>query len=442
MKDLVVVSLFDGLSGGRIALSRIPRINVLCYYSAEVDPYAIKIANKNYPQDTPYRLGDVTKIDGKALKATINKEFPEAQILLIGGSPCQGFSLAGKLKGSCTKEGVDVTTLPQYLKLKSEEFEFDGQSYLFWEYIRLAHELEVDYYLLENVKVTSKWLPMFNEAMGVEPILINSSLVSAQNRQRYYWTNIPNVAQPEDRGIVLRDILEPIDVITPGTPALVPEATKKGYTEVEPGDCVDLTQPNSKTRRGRNMKDKSNCLLTSHEFHRYLGRPCTLRDFKETSLCHHAADADDISGNESIKRVYAESGKSPTLTTMQGGHREPKVLCGASRGRYLVDGVRQDGHQLTAGLTEQMLEIRSDEKTNCLTTVQKGNYITYGLEEGSRTPIKECEGFYRKLTPLECERLQTLPDNYTEGVSNSQRFKTIGNGWTIEVISHILKEIK
>ena len=387
MKDLVVVSLFDGLSGGRIALSRIPRIKILRYYSAEVDPYAIKIADKNYPQDTPYRLGDVTKIDGKALKATINKEFPEAQILLIGGSPCQGFSLAGKLKGSCTKEGIDVTTLPQYLKLKSEEFEFDGQSYLFWEYVRLAHELEVDYYLLENVKVTSKWLPMFNEAMGVEPILINSSLVSAQNRQRYYWTNIPNVAQPEDRGIVLRDILEPIDV-------------------------------------------------------HYLGRPCTLRDFKETSLCHHAADADDISGNESIKRVYAESGKSPTLTTMQGGHREPKVLCGASRGRYLVDGVRQDGHQLTAGLTEQMLEIRSDEKTNCLTTVQKDNYITYGLEEGSRTPIKECEGFYRKLTPLECERLQTLPDNYTEGVSNSQRFKMIGNGWTIEVISHILKEIK
>lgn len=406
MKDLVVVSLFDGLSGGRIALSRIPRINVLRYYSSEVDHYAIKIANKNYPQDTPYRLGDVTKIDGKALKATINKEFPGAQILLIGGSPCQGFSLAGKLKGSCTKEGVDVTTLPQYLKLKSEEFEFDGQSYLFWEYIRLAHELEVDYYLLENVRVTSKWLPMFNDAMGVEPILINSSLVSAQNRQRYYWTNIPNVVQPEDRGIILRDILEPIDIITPGTPALVPEATKKGYTEVEPGDCVDLAQPNSKTRRGRNMKDKSNCLLTSHEFHRYLGRPRTLRDFKETSLCHHAADADDI------------------------------------RGPYLVDGVRQDGHQLTAGLTEQMLEVRSDEKTNCLTTVQKDNYITYELEEGSRTPIKECEGFYRKLTPLECERLQTLPDNYTEGVSNSQRYKMIGNGWTIEVISHILKEIK
>lgn len=385
LKDLVVVSLFDGLSGGRIALSRVPHLNVLRYYSSEVDTYAIKIADKNFPQDTPYRLGDVTKVDGKALKETISKEFPNTSILLIGGSPCQGFSLAGKLKGSCTKEGIDVTNLEQYLELKAQEFEFDGQSYLFWEYIRLAYELEVSYYLLENVKVTSKWLPMFNESMGVEPILINSSLVSAQNRQRYYWTNIPNVTQPADRGIILKDILEPIDIIYPGDP-------------------------------------------TSHEFHRYLGRPCTIREFKPTSLCHHIADADDISGNESIKRVYADSGKSPTLTTMQGGHREPKILCKASRYERLVDSVHQDAKQLTAGLTEQILEVHSDEKPNCITTESNPN--TYNNE------------FYRKLTPLECERLQTLPDNYTAGVSNSQRYKMIGNGWTIEVISHILKELQ
>lgn len=440
--DLVVVSLFDGLSGGRIALSRVPHLNVLRYYSSEVDKYAIKVADKNYPQDTPYRLGDVTKIDAIKLKAQITKEFPNVPILLIGGSPCQGFSLAGKLKGSSTKSGIDVVSLDQYLQLKEQQFEFDGQSYLFWEYIRIAYELEVDYYLLENVKVTSKWLPMFNEAMGVNPILINSALVSAQNRQRYYWTNIPNVTQPDDRGIVLKDILEPIEVHYNSEPAIVPEATKKGFIEVQPGDCVDLAQPNSKTRRGRSMKEKSNCLLTSNEFHQYVGRPCELKDFKPSSLCHHIADATDISGNDSIKRVYADSGKSPTLTTMQGGHREPKVLCGASRGRYLVDGVRQDAKQLTAGFTEQLLEVRSDEKTNCLTTVQKDNYITYGLEEGSRTPIKNCEGLYRKLTPLECERLQTLPDNYTDCVSNSQRYKMIGNGWTIEVISHILKNLK
>lgn len=484
--EVVVVSLFDGLSGGRIALSRSPHIKVLRYYSSEVDKYAIQVADKNYPQDTPYRLGDVTKIDGIALKKQISEEFPNVPILLIGGSPCQGFSLAGKLKGSSTKSGIDVISLPQYLELKEQEFEFDGQSYLFWEYIRLAYELEVSYYLLENVKVTSKWLPMFNEAMGVEPILINSSLVSAQNRQRYYWTNIPNITQPKDRGIILKDILEPIEVHYDSEPAIVPEATKKGFIEVQPGDCVDLAQPNSKTRRGRSMKDKSNCLLTSNEFHQYIGRPCELRDFKPSSLCHHIADATDISGNDSIKRVYADSGKSPTLTTMQGGHREPKVLCGASRGRYLVDGVRQDAKQLTAGLTEQMLEVRSDEKTNCLTTVQKDNLLTVGLEEDARVPLKDIpiadivinqatevyksdvskshclmardyKGFgnqgmtgirtsttpyYRKLTPLECERLQTLPDNYTDCVSNSQRYKMIGNGWTIDVIVHILSHLQ
>ena len=137
-------------------------------------------------------------------------------------------------------------------------------------------------------------------------------------------------------------------------------------------------------------------------------RPCEPREFKEDSVCHHTATATDIQGNESIKRVYAESGKSPAMTTCQGGHREPKVLCGASRGRYIVDGKRQDGKMLTAGLTHQML-----------------------IEQAT----------YRKLTPLECERLQTLPDGFTEGVSNSQRYKMIGNGWTIDVVAHIFSFI-
>ena len=425
--EVVVVSLFDGLSGGRIALSRSPHIKVLRYYSSEVDKYAIQVANKNYPQDTPYRLGDVTKIDGIALKKQISEEFPNVPILLIGGSPCQGFSLAGKLKGSSTKSGIDVISLPQYLELKEQEFEFDGQSYLFWEYIRLAYELEVNYYLLENVKVTSKWLPMFNEAMGVEPILINSSLISAQNRQRYYWTNIPNITQPKDRGIILKDILEPIKIHYDSEPAIVLEATKKGFIEVQPGDCVDLAQPNSKTRRGRSMKEKSNCLLTSNEFHQYIGRPCELRDFKPSSLCHHIADATDISGNDSIKRVYADSGKSPTLTTMQGGHREPKVL--------LNESADKEG------------------RAYCLTASYSGAVAWNSIEKKQRTmvPVKESTEpnpntynnvYYRKLTPLECERLQTLPDNYTDCVSNSQRYKMIGNGWTIDVIVHILSYLK
>lgn len=468
-----VLSLFDGMSCGRLALEQ-AGIEVENYHSSEIDKYAIKVADANYPQDTTNRLGSVIDLTDEQLKAMDID-------LLIGGSPCQGFSLAGKLSGSSTKSGIDVTSLDQYLELKANNFEFEGQSYLFWEYVRVWKITQPKYFFLENVKVTKKWLPMFNEAMGVEPVMVNSALVSAQNRVRYYWTNIPNISQPEDKGIVLKDILEPIQINHDSEPAIVPEATKKGFIEVQPGDCFDAAQPNSKTRRGRAMVEKSNCLLTSNQFTQYLGRPCELRDFKPESACHHAANATDINGNESIKRVYAETGKAPTLTTCQGGHREPKVLCGASRGRYLIDGVRHDAKGLTAGKTEQMLEVRSDEKTNCLTTVQKDNYIVEGLDKGTRVPIadivinqakdihradiekshclmaRDYKGFgnqgmtgvrteatpsYRKLTPLECERLQTVPDNYTNHVSNSQRYKMLGNGWTVSVIAHLFKGLK
>ena len=116
--DIVVVSLFDGLSGGRIALDRTPHLNVMRYYSSEVDKYAIQIADKNYPQDTEFRLGSVVDIDGHSLLSEIREEFGDVKILLIGGSPCQGFSMAGKLKGSSTKCGQDVVALEQYLDLK------------------------------------------------------------------------------------------------------------------------------------------------------------------------------------------------------------------------------------------------------------------------------------------------------------------------------------
>jgi site-specific DNA-cytosine methylase len=153
--------------------------------------------------------------------------------------------------------------------------------------------------------------------------------------------------------------------------------------------------------------------------------PCELREFNQDSICHHAANATDLNGNESIKRVYAETGKAPTLTTMGGGHREPKVLCDAWRGRYKDDGS-----------TEQRLEIRKDRKTNSLTTVQKDNQV-----------VKDAS--YRKLTPLECERLQTFPDGWTlvtdekgkQLVSNTQRYKGLGNAWTVDVIAHIFSFI-
>lgn len=315
-----VLSLFDGMSCGRIALER-AGIEVDNYYSSEIDKYAIQVANKNYPQDEVNRLGDVTKVSGKNL--------PQID-LLIGGSPCQGFSFAGK-------------------QLNFE----DERSKLFFEFVRLLEECKPKYFLLENVKMKKEYQEVIIKYLGVEPILINSALVSAQNRERLYWTNIPNIAQPEDKGLILKDILE------------------DGFTDREKGYCIDANYA-----KGGNLKqyfEKSRRQLV------FL-RLCELKQFTENSICHHAANATDIKGNECIKRVYADSGKAPTLTTMGGGHREPKVL---------IDNTH-----------------------------------------------------YRKLIPLECERLQTVPDGYTEGVSNTQRYKMLGNGWTVDVIAHILKGIK
>ena len=203
--DIVIVSLFDGLSGGRIATDRVEQLNVLRYYSSEVELSAIKVADTNYPQDIPYRLGDITQIDTVKLLAEIRADFGNVKILLIGGSPCQGFSLAGTMKGSSTKQGIDVTSLNQYLQLKEEEFEFNGQSYLFWEYIRIKEALKPDFFLLENVRVTGKWLPMFNKTLGLEPFIVNSNLVSFQNRLRFYWTNLQGLTQPIDTNTYLKD---------------------------------------------------------------------------------------------------------------------------------------------------------------------------------------------------------------------------------------------
>lgn len=309
-----VLSLFDGMSCGQIALNRIG-LPITEYYASEIDKYAIAVTTHNYPETI--HLGDVTKVKAKDL--------PEID-LLIGGSPCQGFSFAGKQKGASTSCNIEITTLDQYLQLKEDGFEFNGQSYLFWEYMRLLKEVKPKCFLLENVKMSKKWEAVLNEAIGLEPIKINSALVSAQNRVRLYWTNIPNVGQPKDRGILLKDVLESGDTVA------------------------------------------------------------------------------------------------------------------AIRGRYIVDGKRQDHKMKTAGLTTQRLETRNDGKSNCLTTVQKDNVVISNLDE---------DASYRKLTPLEYERLQTVPDNYTlvvqdgkQKVSNSQRYKMLGNGWTIDIIADILAGIK
>lgn len=407
---LRVLSLFDGMSCGRLALDR-AGLEVEMYFSSEVDKYAIQVANDNYPQDKWTRLGDVRDIDTSI--------FPEID-LLIGGSPCQSFSFAGKRKGMATKDNVEILTLEHYLALKAEGFEFHGQSYLFWEYMRILKEVKPKYFLLENVIMSKKWERVLSDAIGVEPIMINSALVSAQNRKRLYWTNIPNVTQPEDRGLVLNDILEA------GTGV---GAAMRGRYIVDGKRQDHIMKTAGLTTQRLELRDdeKTNALTTVQKDTLVALVPCGPKDYDESALCHHVANATDLKGNDQIKRVYGGSGKAPTVNTCQGGHREPKVLVNESSTK--------------------------EGKAYCVTARYSGSVAWNSCQKKQRTmiPTGESEAkdpnvyngiHYRKLTPLECERLQTVPDNYTASVSNSQRYKMLGNGWTVDVIAHIFKGLK
>lgn len=282
-----VLSLFDGISCGQVALQR-AGVQYEHYYASEIDEKAITIATKNFPN--MIHLGDVTKILGKDL--------PKID-LLMGGSPCQGFSSAGKTLG----------------------FD-DDRSKLFFEFIRLMEELQPRYFFLENVVMKQEWLDIISGYMGVEPTFINSRMFSAQDRKRYYWTNIPN------------------------------------------WDWI--------------VKES----------------PISFRDIAEE-----------------------------------------RGFCGAMRGRRLRDGVRVD-YDTSVPLV-QHIECRIDEKSNCLTTVSKDNVLVKTNNRVFRSALSEVT--WRYLTAIECERLQTLPDDYTKGVAKSSRKVALGNGWTVNVVAHFFK---
>ena len=372
-----VLSLFDGMSCGQIALNR-AGVKYDRYFASEIDKYAMQVTQANYPNTM--QLGDVTKVDYTKL--------PIGGIdLLMGGSPCQGFSFAGK------------------------QLNFnDPRSKLFFEFVRLRDELKPKYVLLENVRMKKDSEDIITKYMGFPPQAINSNLKSAQNRYRLYWWGqlvdgkyqmIP-IPPMKDEGIVLKAILEDLHF------SEIPNYLNNTWCGKRRGDMV------------KSVDDpKANCLTASMwkgQIPTFVKKPIQV------------GEATNIKGFDILKRVYSPNGKSPTLTTMQGGHREPKVAIGRIVNRRLDEnGVRKD-YQLELPYTAQ-IEVRNDEKSNCLTTVQKDNVVVE----------KE---LYRKLTPLECERLQTVPDGYTEGVSKTQRYKMLGNGWTVEIISEIMKGIK
>ena len=390
-----VLSLFDGMSCGRIALDQLG-IPVEKYYASEVDKYAMQVSAANYPDII--QVGDICDLDPK--------DYMDVD-LMLAGSPCQGFSFAGK------------------------QLAFDDpRSALFFEFIRLLKTIKPKYFLLENVRMKKEFLQVISEQVsecypeipfGIEPIFINSSLVSAQSRQRYYWTNILGIKQPEDRGIVLRDILET-------EPSEEFYHSKKSREYMEKGNEKWQQAGKRRADRYEQSADKEKSFTITANWHK--GVPYNY--FKETKP-KQVGVAVDINGHDVLKRVYSPDGKSPTVNTCQGGNREPKVVTGgAFRGRaYDKDGKRMDKNGVSvANKTKQMLELRNDNKSNAITTVGKDSVVAHE------------DLTWRKLTPLECERLQTVPDNYTNHVSNTQRYKMLGNGWTIEVIKHIFKNME
>jgi len=321
LKEINAVSLFDGVSCGRVAFDR-AKIPLKRYAAYEIDPDAIKVSQNNWSDIERY--GDVTTAD-----FTQYVGFD----ILMGGSPCQGFSFAGK-------------------QLNFE----DPRSKLFFEFVRALREVQPKYFLFENTPMKKQYIDIINQCLGLEPQLINSNLVSAQDRKRLYWVGKRNIdgtyskieiELPEDRGILLEDV-------------------------VLPDALVD--------------RDKAHAIIAS------IGRTTHREYFKkyQGQMVFKAIELSNIYGGFKEKRPRVHLNKSVTIRTAKGGGHIPSLV---------IEGKAK--------------ELTLENFKNCI----------------------------RKVTPLECERLQTLPDNYTEGVSDTARYRCIGNGWTVDIIACILSQI-
>ena len=387
-----ILSLFDGISCGMVALER-AGIKVDKYYSSEVDKYAIAISEKNYKKSI-VRLGDVTKwkdwdIDWSSID------------LLIGGSPCQGFSFVGK-------------------QLNFE----DERSKLFFEYVEILEHIKEQnpkvFFLLENVRMKKEYRDVITRFLKVEPILINSSLVSAQDRKRLYWTNIKGVEQPLDRGILLKDIVHEYTdfkyMLTDRQSEWLKDHGQfqldKVYSSIDSEKAITMTARQYASWNG-NFKFE--------ELNRYI-EPFdkTLQIIeKEVEKGKVGYFNTDSQGN----RIYYIHDKSVTLCGAAGGK-------GAKTGLYLFGCITPD---------------RVEKRQNGQRFSEGNKFYTLTAQDKHGVLI---EGYIRKLTPIECERLQTLPDGYTEAeikgksVSDNQRYKMLGNGWTVDVIAHIFRYLE
>ena len=404
-----VLSLFDGCSCGQQALER-AGIKVDKYFASEIDKYAIKVTMANYPETI--QLGSVVDLDCSKL--------PEIS-LLCGGSPCQSFSFAGKRKGMVTKCDIDVTSLEQYLKLKKDGYEFEGQSYLFWEYVRVLREVKPRYFLLENVMMEERWEKIITKAMGIKPIIINSALVSAQNRKRNFWTNIGaepyglfnelecTIPQPKDRGILLKDVLQD-------------NPNAKYYTKHD-GNYDKKAQG----LRATDYKGTHNMIQMPIDPKYYLSEKI-IKGFEK----HNESSA--IKGNGFKFEPKDINNKGNTITS-----RMAKM---GVDDNYIEDGKT---YCLDAGNTNAVEVLGGDFRTDegfRWRGEKTGTLAGRAREDESCGQIAKVNTRIRRLTPLECERLQTMADNYTNHVSDSARYKMIGNGWTVEVIAWIFSHIK
>lgn len=423
-----VLSLFDGISCARVACDR-AGIQVENYYASEIDKYAISISQKNYPDIK--QVGSVVDIKSEDYKDID---------LLIGGSPCQDLSIAKK-----NRQGLE-----------------GSRSGLFYEYLRILKEVKPKYFILENVNSMPKEAKetITKELFGIEPIMINAALVSAQNRKRLFWVGKlvgdtyeqVKIELPEDRGVLLRDILE--DVVEKYFIKDTHNYERKSYGakgKILKDETKSPTlQAAMGTGGGNNIlivdKDKSNTIRTSgrgsgvDESFYVKGVEVTKQGKvigKELDKSHSLMARDYKGfGNQAMTGVntirigqfnsggqadiiYSQEGKSVALSANGGGR-------GAKTGLY----------EVTEGSSFDYYNNKE---------VPNGKAKVLGTNPQCQTAVAgqliKQNSQIRKLTPIECERLQSLPDNYTEGVSNTQRYKACGNAFNVEVVAHILKQL-